>query len=127
MVNYSINREKGIVIAWFQEGCLAKRELMEDELDSMLRSRCNSIQMYLLLDHNDIIDKFLDRYNDKNSFVGIAYCNPSDEFDEQIGKDIAFNRLREKEHQMLNKFTFFVRDWLLKFANDHRLSIIPMK
>ena len=69
----------------------------------------------------------MNRYSDDRSFVGIAQCSPEDTFDKEVGKKIAFDRLREKEHRMINKFTFFVMDWLDRFIHDHRLPLIPVK
>ena len=127
MVKYLINEKKGIVTAWFEDGGLSKRELMENELYGMLRNRCNNTRLYLLLYSSDVVEQFMDRYSDDRSFVGIAQCSPADTFDKEVGKKIAFDRLREKEHRMINKFTFFVMDWLDRFIHDHRLPLIPVK
>ena len=123
MVKYLINEKKRIVTAWFEDGGLSKRELMENELYGMLRNRCNTTKLYLVLYSSDVVEQFMDRYSDDRSFVGIAQCSPEDTF----GKKIAFDRLREKEHRMINKFTFFVMDWLDRFIHDHRLPLIPVK
>ena len=114
MVKYLINEKKGIITAWFEDGDLSKRDLMEAEL-------------YLVLYGSDIVEQFMDRYSDDRSFVGIAQCSPEDTFDKEVGKKIAFDRLREKEHRMISKFTFFVMEFLDRFIHDHRLPIIPMK
>ena len=127
MVKYLINEKKGIVTAWFEDGDLSKRELMENELYGMLRNRCNTTKLYLVLYSSDVVEQFMDRYSDDRSFVGIAQCSPEDTFDKEVGKKIAFDRLREKEHRMINKFTFFVMDWLDQFIHDHRLPLIPVK
>ena len=127
MVKYLINEKKGIVTAWFEDGGLSKRELMENELYGMLRNRCNTTKLYLILYSSDVVEQFMDRYSDDRSFVGIAQCSPADTFDKEVGKKIAFDRLREKEHRMISKFTFFVMDWLNRFIRDHRFPIIPVK
>lgn len=127
MVKYLINEKKGIVTAWFEDGDLSKRELMENELYGMLRNRCNTTKLYPVLYSSDVVEQFMNRYSDDRSFVDIAQCSPEDTFDKEVGKKIAFDRLREKEHRMINKFTFFVMDWLDRFIHDHRLPLIPVK
>lgn len=127
MVKYLINEKKGIVTAWFDDGGLSKRELMENELYGMIRNRCNNDRLYLVLYSSDVVEQFMNRYSDDRSFVGIAQCSPEDTFDKEVGKKIAFDRLREKERRMINKFTFFVMDWLDQFIHDHRLPLIPVK
>lgn len=127
MVKYLINEKKGIVTAWFDDGGLSKRELMENELYGMIRNRCNSDRLYLVLYSSDVVEQFMNRYSDDRSFVGIAQCSPEDTFDKEVGKKIAFDRLREKEHRMISKFTFFVMEFLDRFIRDHRFPIIPVE
>lgn len=127
MVKYLINEKKGIVTAWFEDGDLSKRDLMEAELYAMIRNRCNNTRLYLVLYGSDIVKQFMDRYSDDRSFVGIAQCSPEDTFDKEVGKKIAFDRLREKEHRMISKFTFFVMEFLDRFIRDHRFPIIPVE
>lgn len=127
MVKYLINEKKGIVTAWFEDGDLSKRDLMETELYAMIRNRCNNTRLYLVLYGSDIVEQFMDRYSDDRSFVGIAQCSPEDTFDKEVGKKIAFDRLREKEHRMISKFTFFVMEFLDRFIRDHRFPIIPVE
>ena len=127
MVKYLINEKKGIVTAWFEDGDLSKRDLMEAELYAMIRNRCNNTRLYLVLYGSDIVEQFMGRYSDDRSFVGIAQCSPEDTFDKEVGKKIAFDRLREKEHQMISKFTFFVMEFLDRFIRDHRFPIIPVE
>ena len=127
MVKYLINEKKGIVTAWFEDGDLSKRDLMEAELYAMIRNRCNNTRLYLVLYGSDIVEQFMDRYSDDLSFVGIAQCSPEDTFDKEVGKKIAFDRLREKEHRMISKFTFFVMEFLDRFIRDHRFPIIPVE
>lgn len=127
MVKYLINEKKGIVTAWFEDGDLSKRDLMEAELYAMIRNRCNNTRLYLVLYGSDIVEQFMDRYSDDRSFVGIAQCSPEDTFDKEVGKKIAFDRLREKEHRMISKFTFFVMEFLDRFIHDHRFPIIPVE
>ena len=127
MVKYLINEKNGIVTAWFEDCDLSKRELMEAELHGMLRNRCNSAEMYILLHASGVVEDFISRYSDDRSFVGIARCNPTDTFDKETGKKIAFDRLRAKERRMINKFSFFILDWLDKFVHDHRFPIVPVE
>ena len=93
MVKYLINEKKGIVTAWFEDGDLSKRELMENELYGMLRNRCNTTKLYLVLYSSDVVEQFMNRYSDDRSFVGIAQCSPEDTLDKEVGKKIAFDRL----------------------------------
>lgn len=39
---------------------------------------------------------FDDKYNLKNSYSGIARCVPGDEWNEELGRKIAFNKAKEK-------------------------------
>jgi len=127
MVKYLINEKKGIVTAWFEDGDLSKRDLMEAELYAMIRNHCNNTRLYLVLYGSYIVEQFMSRYSDDRSFVGIAQCSPEDTFDKKVGKKIAFDRLREKEHRMISKFTFFVMEFLDRFIRDHRFPIIPVE
>lgn len=127
MVKYLIDEQNGVVTAWFEDGDLSHRDLMETKLYAIIRNRCNDTRLYLLLYSSDIVEQFMKRYDDDRSFVGIAQCSPTDTFNKKVGKKIAFDRLREKEHIMINKFTFFVMDWLDRLIHNHRLPITPVK
>lgn len=37
-----------------------------------------------------------DKYNLKNSYSGVARCAPGDEWNEELGRKIAFNKAKEK-------------------------------
>ena len=80
-VKYFVNEEKRTVVAVLEgTECLFTDFIYENDGPLPYRD-------YYELD---------DRYSLPNRFVGIAKCSVNDEWNEQLGKLIAFDRLKEK-------------------------------
>ena len=95
MITYKINREKGVVVAFFAQTGLTAKEVWGENLANMLFKTDVHGRFYNLVE--DIVNKVLkDR-----AVVGIAKLMEGDTFDEEVGKNIAredlFNRYRIAE------------------------------
>lgn len=97
MITYKINKEKGVVVAFFAQPGLTAKEVWEDNLSNMLFKTDVHGRFYNLV--GDIVDKVLK----ERVVVGRAKCMEGDTFDEEVGKNIAredlFNRYRLAEVQ----------------------------
>lgn len=95
-VKYFVNEEKRTVVAVLEgTECLFTDFMYENNGPLPCRD-------YYELD---------DRYSLPNRFVGIAKCSVNDEWNEQLGKLIAFDRLKEKVNNSFIKCTNkYVRD-----------------
>ena len=81
-VKYFVNEEKRTVVAVLEgTECLFTDFIYENDG---------------LMSFHDHYYDFDDRYLLPNRFVGIAKCSVNDEWNEQLGKLIAFDRLKEK-------------------------------
>ena len=96
-VKYFVNEEKRTVVAVLE----GTKDLFTD----------------FIYDNNGLIslnDRYYDydnRYRLPNRFVGIAKCSVNDEWNEQLGKLIAFDRLKEKVNNSFIKCANkYVRD-----------------
>ena len=74
-------------------------------------------------DYQVVTNKTLsDKLTMPNQFIGIATCSPNDEWDEQIGRTIAFSRLKDKIiasfFRRANTYFQVVDKWLDIFANQ---------
>ena len=97
MITYKINREKGVVVAFFAQTGLTAKEVWGENLANMLFKTDVHGRFYNLVE--DIVNKVLkDRV-----VVGRAKLMDGDTFDEEVGKKIAcedlFNRYRLAEVQ----------------------------
>ena len=95
MITYKINKEKGVVVAFFAQHGLTAKEVWGENLANMLCKLDTHGRYYNIIE--DIVDKALkDR-----AVVGIAKLMEGDTFDEEVGKNIAredlFNRYRIAE------------------------------
>ena len=95
MITYKINKEKGVVVAFFAQTGLTAKEVWRENLANMLFKTDVLGRFYNLV--GDIVDKVLkDRI-----VVGRAKLMDGDTFDEEVGKNIAredlFNRYRIAE------------------------------
>ena len=95
-VKYFVNEEKRTVVAVLEgTECLFTDFMYENDGPLPCRD-------YYELD---------DRYSLPNRFVGIAKCSVNDEWNEQLGKLIAFDRLKEKVNNSFIKCANkYVRD-----------------
>ena len=95
MITYKINKEKGVVVAFFAQTGLTAKEVWRENLANMLFKTDVLGRFYNLV--GDIVDKVLkDRV-----IVGRAKLMDGDTFNEEVGKNIAredlFNRYRLAE------------------------------
>lgn len=102
MITYKINKEKGVVVAFFAQTGLTAKEVWEENLSNMLFKTDVHGRFYNLV--GDIVDKVLK----ERVVVGRAKCMEGDTFNEEVGKNIAredlFNRYRLAELQAKQLF-----------------------
>lgn len=68
-------------------------------------SACNALRKYF---KTDLLDDFFDGIVrevivDKTNFVGKAKCHPDDEFNAEVGKELAKKRLLDNFHKFINR------------------------
>lgn len=95
MITYKINKEKGVVVAFFARTGRTAKEVWGENLANMLCKLDTHGRYYNIIE--DIVNKVLkDRV-----VVGKAKLMDGDTFDEEVGKNIAredlFNRYRIAE------------------------------
>lgn len=95
MITYKINREKGVVVAFFAQPGLTAREVWRENLANMLFKMDVHGRFY------DIVGNVVDKALKDRIVVGRAKLMDGDTFDEEVGKNIAredlFNRYRLAE------------------------------
>ena len=84
-VQYFVNKEKGIVVARINN---CKRDFF-----SFLFNSCNQNALAYLAPFSD---KEYDQLLMPNSFVGVAQLGENDIWDEELGKQIAYQRAKQK-------------------------------
>ena len=136
MIKYVVNKEKRTVAAFFQ-----------DEEDKHIRGRvllCRDLVMHLhskfsksfladVVDEEsviplivDIVNNFIEEYvPSENCIRGIAKCNPTDKFSEEIGMRVAKEKLLNKERRIFEKFKTLFNRQLEKMFNELRYPIAP--
>lgn len=87
MINYYINKEKGIVVAKFDDEW---DDLTQAARETMLPA-WNSHLWYCV---KNLMD---------NQSVGMAVCSKEDTFDEEVGKEVAKNKLLLQYNKKLEK------------------------
>lgn len=87
MINYYINKEKGVVVAKFED---EKTDLVLSARGTMLSAWNSHLWNY--------INKLM-----KNPSVGRAVCSKEDIFDEETGKEVAKNELLLQYNKKLEK------------------------
>lgn len=102
MINYRINKEKGVVVAFFAQTGLTAKEVWRENLANILFKVDVLGRFYNLV--GDIVDKVLK----ERVVVGRAKLMEGDTFNEEVGKKIAredlFNRYRLAEVQAKQLF-----------------------
>lgn len=90
MVMYNINREKGIVTAYFEGGRMYWRMCLEKKMAKIARTDSR-----LDIDLYPTFTNKIRQIVDSAQVIGQAKCNyeAGDVFDEELGKEIAKNRL----------------------------------
>lgn len=95
MITYKINKEKGVVVAFFARTGLTAKEVWGENLANMLYKLDTHGRYYNIIE--DIVNKVLK----ERVVVGRAKCMDGDIFNEEVGKNIAredlFNRYRLAE------------------------------
>lgn len=95
MITYKINKEKGVVVAFFAQTGLTAKEVWEENLSNMLYKMDVHGRFYNIVE--DIVNKVLK----ERVVVGRAKLMEGDTFDEEVGKSIAredlFKRYRIAE------------------------------
>lgn len=95
MITYKINKEKGVVVAFFAQTGLTAKEVWEENLSNMLYKMDVPGRFYNIVE--DIVNKVLK----ERVVVGRAKLMEGDTFDEEVGKSIAredlFKRYRIAE------------------------------
>ena len=86
-VKYIVNKEKGVVVAYLDKDATLAfktknvRELLKGASDRMTYRIC---------------DKYYDVYKEPFTFKAVAKLHPKDEWDEELGKRIALDKLQLK-------------------------------
>ena len=95
MITYKINKEKGVVVAFFAQTGLTAKEVWRENLANMLFKMNVHGRFY------DIVGDIVDEVLKERVVVGRAKLMDGDTFNEEIGKKIAredlFNRYRLAE------------------------------
>lgn len=76
--NFAVNKEKRTIVCWLNG--------TEDFFNDFLFENC--VDGYLGVSQR--------KYKMNNRFTGTAYCSEEDEWDEEIGKRLAFYRMKRK-------------------------------
>lgn len=76
--NFAINKEKRTIVCWLNG--------TENFFNEFLCENYGNFQWYL----------DFSKYKMNNRFTGTAYCSEEDEWDEEIGKRLAFYRMKRK-------------------------------
>ena len=107
-VKYFVNEEKRTVVA-----------VLEGTKDLFIDFIYDNNGLFSLHDHYYDYDS---RYSLSNRFVGIAKCSVNDEWNEQLGKLIAFDRLKEKVNNSFvkcaNKYVEDIDKSINTFCNN---------
>lgn len=87
MINYYINKEKGVVVAKFED----------EKTDLVLSARGTMVSAW-----NSHLWNYINKLME-NPSVGRAVCSKEDTFDEEIGKEVAKNKLLLQYNKKLEK------------------------
>lgn len=102
MIKYKINKEKGVVVAFFAQPGITAKEVWGENLANMLCKLDTHGRYYNIIE--DIVNKVLK----ERVVVGRAKCMGGDTFNEEVGMNIAredlFNRYRIAEVQAKTLF-----------------------
>ena len=99
MIGYSVNEEKGVVIAKFEEKGKLAREIWAESISNKLYEIASGTVYATFI----TIDKIVDEVMMEREVVGKAKLMAGDTFDENVGKEIAkkdlLNRYMKAELQ----------------------------
>ena len=81
-VNYIVKKDEGVVVCILND---TKYYFSDYIMARLLRQ-----------DYRDIVPSLHNEYFLKNSYSGVARCAPGDEWNEELGRKIAFNKAKIK-------------------------------
>lgn len=116
MIKYNVDKEKGVVVAYLQLGC---EECFPNAADMCIKLNdlwCEFIKTDMI-SHN----KFWNGLDDVwygGTIRGIARCHPDDEWNEEVGRRIAKEKLLNKLQERRRKAYTFLYTTLQGFAED---------
>ena len=125
MIRYHVNKDKGTVIAYFYDTdskmsglSLLKKDLKRYGVSrTIYRSRGNYFDLDIIESMKVCVEKFLQGYHEA-SIYGKAKLSPEDQWDEEVGKRIAKDRLLIKERRIFHRFgQFLMKDLKLLMKN----------
>lgn len=99
---YKVNRKNNVCTAIISECAL------------------DALAEYYKQTQNNVALNRMDLFLMDNTFVGIAKCSPEDEFDERVGKNLAFQRAYEKYLKQKRRVMFDIADYVEKWADITR-------
>lgn len=131
MIRYHVNKDKGIVIAYFYDTDtkMSGLELLRNDLSQygFNRTICRPRSRYFYIDSIDninvCVEKFLQGYHEA-SIYGKAKLSPEDQWDEEVGKRIAKDRLLIKERRIFHRFGVFLMKDLKLLLKNVRSNLI---
>ncbi len=131
MIRYHVNKDKGIVIAYFYDAdtkmsglSLLKKDLKRYGVSrTIYRSRSNYFDLDIIESMKICVEKFLKGYHEA-SIYGKAKLSPEDQWDEEVGKRIAKDRLLIKERRIFHRFGVFLMKDLKLLLKNVRSNLI---
>ena len=115
MIRYSIDKEKGIITAYFYNPEYNKSglSLLREDLRkygfnrAVYWSRSKYFELDLISSMSSAVNDFLQGYTE-DSIRGIAKLSPNDTWNEEVGKEIAKKKLIKRERFIFRKFGQFI-------------------
>lgn len=115
MIRYNIDKEKGIIIAYFYnpESNKSGLSLLREDLRKYAFNRAvywprsKYFELGLNSSMSSAVNDFLQGYTE-DAIRGIAKLSPNDTWDEEFGKDLAKKKLIKRERYIFRKFTNFI-------------------
>lgn len=105
-VNYFVDKENGVVVAEI-DGCRDDANtLMNDKFVSNVTSGF------------DVWEKFNSKFQMHRKYKAVARLYPGDEWNENLGKSIALDKLTESYHNSMNKRLALYAHDFRKIANE---------
>ena len=115
--NFYVNEDKRTIVCVIPE-CITDSEGRENKTKDMVNDYINDNFCFSDFEMQwALSDNFQKKLEMPHSFVGKAVCAPEDEWDEEIGKLIAFSRAKDKCYR-----SFFKRANLFIQKLDNRLG-----
>lgn len=115
MIRYKIDKEKGIITAYFYnpESNKSGLSLLKDDLRkygfnrAVYWPRSKYFELDLISSMSSAVNDFLQGYTE-DAIRGIAKLSPNDTWDEEFGKEIAKKKLIKRERFVFRKFGQFI-------------------